>query len=294
MKYAIIIPYFGKWPVWFDLYLKSARENECIDFYFFTDCPLPQNIYGNIFFFKYSWDDYCNLVSDRLKITFSSKLPPYKLCDLKPFYGVIHEDILSKYDYWGYGDIDLVYGDLNRTLLKYAVGKDIVSTHGDRLSGHFCLIKNGSLNKKCFSIKRWQERLESSRHYGLDENDFSNVLFPVLRLIKAIRYRLKIKASLNKDIFWKAIKVILYSDAFLEEIPTSPRPSVGEYWIYGNRKVVDQNNQELPYIHFLFFKKTSYWLENKNYWKNGFYKVAKGINLDTATIKITNEEIVKI
>ena len=60
MKYAIIIPYFGKWPVWFDLYLKSARENECIDFYFFTDCPLPQNIYGNIFFFKYSWDDYCN------------------------------------------------------------------------------------------------------------------------------------------------------------------------------------------------------------------------------------------
>lgn len=233
-------------------------------------------------------------MSDRLKITFSSKLPPYKLCDLKPFYGVIHEDILSKYDYWGDGDIDLVYGDLNRTLLKYAVGKDIVSTHGDRLSGHFCLIKNGSLNKKCFSIKRWQERLESSRHYGLDENDFSNVLFPVLRLIKAIRYRLKIKSSLNKDIFWKAIKVTLYSDAFLEEIPTSPRPSVGEYWIYGNRKVVDQNNQELPYIHFLFFKKTSYWLENKNYWKNGFYKVAKGINLDTATIKITNEEIVKI
>lgn len=48
MKYAIIIPYFGKWPVWFDLYLKSARENECIDFYFFTDCPLPQNIYGNL------------------------------------------------------------------------------------------------------------------------------------------------------------------------------------------------------------------------------------------------------
>lgn len=49
MKYAIIIPYFGKWPVWFDLYLKSARENECIDFYF-LQIALCHKIYMVIYF----------------------------------------------------------------------------------------------------------------------------------------------------------------------------------------------------------------------------------------------------
>ena len=37
---------------------------------------------------------------------------PYKLCDYKPAYGEIFAPELSGYDFWGYGDMDLVFGDL--------------------------------------------------------------------------------------------------------------------------------------------------------------------------------------
>lgn len=37
---------------------------------------------------------------------------PYKLCDYKPAYGEIFAPELSGYDFWGYGDMDLIFGDL--------------------------------------------------------------------------------------------------------------------------------------------------------------------------------------
>ena len=38
---------------------------------------------------------------------------PYKLCDLKPAYGHIHERDIAGYRFFGYGDIDIVYGQIS-------------------------------------------------------------------------------------------------------------------------------------------------------------------------------------
>lgn len=40
MKKLIIIPYFGKFSNYFDLYLYSISRNEDIDFLFFTDADV--------------------------------------------------------------------------------------------------------------------------------------------------------------------------------------------------------------------------------------------------------------
>ena len=37
---------------------------------------------------------------------------PYKLCEYKQAYGFILQDYIKGYDFWGFGDLDLVYGDL--------------------------------------------------------------------------------------------------------------------------------------------------------------------------------------
>ena len=48
---------------------------------------------------------------------------PYKLCEYKQAYGYILQDYIKDYDFWGYGDLDLVYGDIRTFLtddvLKY-------------------------------------------------------------------------------------------------------------------------------------------------------------------------------
>lgn len=111
-KIALVVAYFGKFPEWMDLYLYSCSKNPFIDFIFYTDCEIPQRTYTNTIFHNISSNDYCDFVSKRLQIDFHPS-HSYKLCDLKPFYGIIHEKDLDKYDWWGFGDIDLVYGDLS-------------------------------------------------------------------------------------------------------------------------------------------------------------------------------------
>jgi hypothetical protein len=37
---------------------------------------------------------------------------PYKLCDYKPLYARIFSELVAPYDYWGWGDLDVLYGDI--------------------------------------------------------------------------------------------------------------------------------------------------------------------------------------
>jgi len=43
---TILIPYFGKFPEWADLYFETVRKNSSINFIFYTDCDFEK--YKNI------------------------------------------------------------------------------------------------------------------------------------------------------------------------------------------------------------------------------------------------------
>lgn len=83
-----------------NFYTCSKQNN--IDFVYFTDCDEIINMaskYPNIICHKVSFEEYCENASKRLKVDFHPQ-HAYKLCDLKPFYGFIHQDILRKYEFW--------------------------------------------------------------------------------------------------------------------------------------------------------------------------------------------------
>ena len=42
---ALVLPYFGKFPDYFKLFLKSCKKNKSVDFLLYTDCNM---IFGNI------------------------------------------------------------------------------------------------------------------------------------------------------------------------------------------------------------------------------------------------------
>lgn len=63
---------------------------------------------------------------------------PYKLCDFKPAYGYIFEEEISKYDFWGFCDIDLIFGNLSHFINDELLNKfDKLFFHG-----HFCIFRN--------------------------------------------------------------------------------------------------------------------------------------------------------
>ena len=72
-KYSIIkiIPYFGQWPEWIDLYIESCKANSDIDWLFSTDCGEPANRAKNVRYIHTSFTDYKKMVSEKLNINFN-------------------------------------------------------------------------------------------------------------------------------------------------------------------------------------------------------------------------------
>jgi hypothetical protein len=259
---ALIIPYFGSFPEWMDLYLYSCSRNRIIDFHYFTDCDIPSKIYKNTIFHSISFRDYCRLVSNRLTIDFHPE-DAYKLTDLKPFYGLIHQQELGEYEFWGYGDLDLVYGNLlfflnEKNLKNY----DFLTTHSNRVAGHFSIIRyNSQYTKTCLKLKNWKLSLESERHFSLDEDYMAFLLNPLQRVFCHFYYRYirKICPDVYKsfDIF-QQLTSFLHPRVLMKELYTSPVPRVGEIWKYnvenGNIEVPNRLKgqvKEMFYLHFL-------------------------------------------
>ncbi len=108
---VLICPYFGRFPDYFPLWLKSAAHNETIDFIIPTDHSPMKSLPENVHFLRTSLEDIKVKIEQLLEMKISLE-EPYKLCDYKPVYGMLFSDIVSQYDFWGYCDLDLIFGDL--------------------------------------------------------------------------------------------------------------------------------------------------------------------------------------
>lgn len=135
-KLCVIIPYFGTFPDTINIFLKSVSLNPQIDWLFFTDCQ-HDNLPQNVKFITTTLAELKKLIETKLNMTIVLETA-YKVCDYRPAFGIVFEDYLKDYDFWGYGDIDLVYGDLSHFIT------DEICDKYDKLypCGHLSFIKN--------------------------------------------------------------------------------------------------------------------------------------------------------
>lgn len=173
-KIAIIIPYFGKFPNYFNLFLKSCENNSSIDFLIFTDdtsrYDFPMNV--KVKYMKFS--EFKNIIKS--KFNFDLKLDnPYKLCDFKPAYGFIFDSYLTKYDFWGYCDVDLIFGNIRKF-----IDDNILEKYNKIFQrGHLSLVRNEEKYNKLFMKEYrgkvlYKEIFQSSENKIFDEKFHSN------------------------------------------------------------------------------------------------------------------------
>ena len=132
---VVIFPYFGKLPVQYKMWRESALRNPSVDFMFFTDADIEPA--KNIFVHKMKFEEFRQYI--QAVFDFPIVLDrPYKLCEYKQAYGYILRDYIKEYDFWGFGDLDLVYGDIR------AFFNDYILTEKRFLLGwgHLTLIHN--------------------------------------------------------------------------------------------------------------------------------------------------------
>lgn len=151
-KICVITVQMGPIPSMLEVWLLSATLNPTIDFYVISDNIGMLEKYGNISknvkFILLGMDE----IRKRIKgiVGFDPSLKTaYKLCDYKPFYGLIFSDIIKDYDFWGFSDTDLLFGNL-RAFFKESILKSY-----DRFFdlGHFSLYRNTEQNNRFFMKK---------------------------------------------------------------------------------------------------------------------------------------------
>lgn len=172
-KVLLILPYFGEWPEYLDLYFKGCEFNKWLDILFITNCPIPKKHPSNVKFIKSNISLISELISEKFGFL-SYKLPfPYKLCDFRPSYGYLFEEHITGYDYWGYGDIDLIYGNLEQKV-KYQIEQsfDTISVRAETTCGSFMLIKNNEYNNQLFKkLENFNTLIISDTYEGIDETN---------------------------------------------------------------------------------------------------------------------------
>lgn len=133
-KIVIIFPYFGNLPPQYRAWRATALYNPTIDFLFFTDADMDPA--ENIIIHKMQFSAFRQIVQEAFDFQITLNRP-YKLCEYKQSYGYILQDYIKDYDFWGFGDLDLVYGDL-----RFFFTEDVLS-HKFLLGwGHLTLLHN--------------------------------------------------------------------------------------------------------------------------------------------------------
>lgn len=132
---VLIFPYFGKaFPAQFNIWWKSALENPTIDFMIFTDINIESE--KNIHVIKMSFECFREKMQSVFDFAISLDRP-YKLCEYKQTYGYVLQEYIKEFDFWGFGDMDLVYGDIRAFIT------DEVLSHKFILGwGHLTLLHN--------------------------------------------------------------------------------------------------------------------------------------------------------
>lgn len=199
------------------------------------------------------FEDYANKVSKSLNINFSPN-NPYKICDIRPAFGVIHEDDIKGYDFWAFGDLDLIFGDFRAFFSEFFLeGRDLISTHERRVSGHCCLVRNNERMNNAFRmIPDWAKRFCNQQHEALDEGAFSRI-FIRHKNWPSWLYRI---ASKFNPWYRRALFVEAYStpDAKVAWVDGSRNFPKRWFWREGVLTNDRDGERSFPYVHFLVWK----------------------------------------
>lgn len=255
---CIVIPYFGKWPLWMPFYWETCRFNDTVNWLFYTDCGRPENCPPNVKIVNISYSSYCNLISDRLSLKFNPS-NPYKLCDIKPLLGHLHQEELHGYDFWAFGDVDVVYGDLRAYFDEDRLStKDLFSTMARRVSGHLCLIRNTHDMRLAYQrVSDWQKLISKNEHVAFDEKAYSKVFLRHKNSPKWVRYISAIfDPWLQRAEFVEAFST---PNAKLNWVDGTKNFPHKWFWNMGRLTNDIDGDKVFPYFHFMVWK--SVWKE---------------------------------
>jgi len=241
----IFITHFGPWPAWIDFFVESCKKNSDIDWVLISDNKdLPRSKSSNVKVMSLPLAEYTQLIGRTLGIDFQPD-NPYKVADVRPAFGVIHRDLVGDHDFFGYGDIDVIYGRIRDFYTSEALARfSVLSTHPERLCGHFALLRNIEPLRNAFRrIPSWRTLMEDKRPLAIDE-DKSLFLKALYGVRASIPGRIR---GLN----------FLFEERYSSPVPTE---EMRWYWKDGILTNEFYGPRGFMYLHFMHWKSSRWYL----------------------------------
>ncbi|MBS7234123.1 hypothetical protein KHA90_24275 [Flavobacterium psychroterrae] len=176
---AMIICYIGKLPWYFDYFVHSCKYNLDVHFFIITDDQsYSKKVSENIYFIYKTLDEINEIATSKLGFK-TNIMSGYKLCDFKPAYGLLFSELIEEYDFWGHGDLDIIFGDIRKFMTEDILGShDLIAVRDDYLTGYFLLFRNNSQMRLLFTnSKDYKKIFSDQKHYCFDETNFSFIDF---------------------------------------------------------------------------------------------------------------------
>lgn len=164
IKKLLIVPYFGDFPEWMPQFIKDFHET-----------MRPQ---GYEILFDSGIDGFKERVKNKLGIDYPGLPGTGKVWDYRCAFGVLYEEELKGYQYWGHVDLDVVFGNINKFLPDAELERlDVFSSHNEYVCGFFSLYKNSSeVNNLFKQFPNWKEMMIHPEPNGWVEQMFSRIL----------------------------------------------------------------------------------------------------------------------
>lgn len=259
-RILLIIPFFGKLPPYFALFLNSVASKK-IDIIFLSDLHAPKKLPSNIKWEPATLNEIKDLFISKLGVEIALE-NAYKLCDLRPAFGIVFEEIISGYEFWGSIDTDVVLGNFDKFISDELLNEiDFFSGIKEYISGSFFFIRNNTQCNNLFKKSQdWVKVFNTAEYCGFDE--CGGKYYTQLKEGADI-FKLNIVSQSFTQVVFLEIRKGLR--AFFENVILEPR-GFNYVLIDGGVKYL---NKEYLMIHFIFFK-TRY-----------YFKIYPGINSPT-------------
>jgi len=175
----IIVFFFGELPWYCSYFLQSCSYNPSVNFLVVTDQDYTGQIPQNVRFLKRSRRQIKELADRKLACNPTIDPQPYKFCDYRPAFGVIFQEYIKDYAFWGHGDLDVIFGQIRNFVTDELLSNyDVISMRRSYISSWFTLYRNSrKVNQLYTKSNDFLKVFTTSKYFNFDETNFKFIEF---------------------------------------------------------------------------------------------------------------------
>jgi hypothetical protein len=163
----LIVPWIGLTPAWIGQFLQRIRASA--PFVSVQVVPI---------YWQNPWKSFRHRIFTAVGVMPPLVIEPRKLCDYRPAFGEIFRREIGHAEWWGWCDLDCVFGDFNAFLAPEVLeASDLVTDHASIVNGPLTIVRNEpGMNMLYRERGHFRDIFAGDEHVAFDEKGFTDIV----------------------------------------------------------------------------------------------------------------------